>query len=57
MNLPLYTTVSRSPLSDQGSVAYHLFDHAVVLQQVMCQSGQDPNQVLFRDMLLHLSNA
>ena len=31
MDLPLYTTVSRAPLSDQGSAAYQLFDRAVVL--------------------------
>ena len=37
MDLPLYTTVSRSPLSDQGSTAYQLYDHAIVLQQVMHQ--------------------
>ena len=51
MDLPLYTTMSRSPLSDQGSSAYQLFDHAVVLEQMMRQSGQDPDQVLFRDIL------
>ena len=57
MDLPLYTTVSRSPLSDEGSAAYLLFDRAVVLQQVMHQSGQDSNQVLFRDILLRLRDA
>ena len=57
MDLPLYTTVSRSPLSDQGSTAYQLFDRAIVLQQVMRQSGQDPDQVLFRDILLRLRDA
>ena len=31
-----------------------LIDHAVVLKQVMRQSGQDHNQVLFRSTLLHL---
>ena len=57
MDLPLYTTVSRSPLSDQGSAAYQLFDRAIVLQQVMRQSGQDPDQVRFRDILLRLRDA
>ena len=56
MDLPLYTTVPRSPLSDQGSAAYQLFDRAVVLQQVMRQSEQDPDQVLFRDILLRLDS-
>ena len=57
MDLPLYTTVSRSPLSDQGSAAYQLFDRAIVLKQVMRQSGQDSDQVLFRDILLRLRDA
>ena len=57
MDLPLYTTISRSPLSDQGSAAYQLFDRAIVLQQVMRQSGQDPDQVLFRNILLRLRDA
>ena len=54
MDLPLYTTVSHSPLSDQGSIAYQLFNHAIVLKQVMRQSGQDPDQVLFRQLLVRL---
>ena len=54
MDLPLYTTTPRTALSDLGSSAYQLFDHAVVLNQVMRQSGQDPSQVLFHDILLHL---
>ena len=57
MDLPLYSTVSRTPLSDLGSAAYQLFDCAVVLNQVMRQSGQDPNQVLFRQILLRLRDA
>ena len=57
MDLPLYTTVSRSPLSYQGSAAYQLFDRVIVLQQVMRQSGQDADQVLFRDILLRLRDA
>ena len=54
MDLPLYTTVTRTALSDLGSSAYQLFDQAVVLNQVMRQSGDDPSQVLFRNILLHL---
>ena len=57
MDLPLYTTVPRSALSDLGSTAYQLFNCAVVLKQVMRQSGQDSSQVLFRDILLHLRDA
>ena len=34
MDLPLYTTVSRTELPDLGT-AYHLFNSAVVLDQIM----------------------
>ena len=54
MELPLYTTVSRTALSDLGSSAYQFFDRAVVFDQVMCQSGDDNDQVVFRNVLLHL---
>ena len=52
MDLPLYTTVSRTELSDLGSANYNLFDRAVVLGQ----AGQDADQELFRDLLLQLRN-
>ena len=35
MELPLYTTVSRTELSDLGSTAYHLFNSAVVLHEAV----------------------
>ncbi len=54
MDLPLYTTVSRSQLSDLGRAAYQLFDKAVVLDQVLRQRGNDPTQVRFREVLSHL---
>ena len=54
MDLPLYTTVSRTVLSDLGSSAYQLFDHAIVLDQVMRQSGEDDDQVRFCNILLHM---
>ena len=57
MDLPLYTTDSRSELSDQGRAAYQQFNQAVVLDQVMRQAGQDHEQVLFRDILLRLRDA
>ena len=56
MDLPLYTTDSRSELSDQGRAAYQQFNQAFVLDQVMRQAGQDPQQVLFRDLLLRLTD-
>ena len=57
MDLPLYTTNSRSDLSDQGRAAYQTFQQAVILDHVMRQAGQDPEQVLFRDILLRLRDA
>ena len=57
MDLPLYTTDSRSELSDQGRAAYQTFQQAVMLDLVMRQAGQDPEQVKFRDILLRLRNA
>ena len=57
MDLPLYTTVTRSDLSDQGYRAYSQFEKAFTLTQVMRQAGQDLKQIQFRDILLHLRNA
>ena len=56
MDLPLYTTVSRSELSDLGSVNYHQFDHAIILDQVMRQAGNNDTQQQFRDILMRLRN-
>ena len=55
MDLPLYTCVS-SPLSDIDMSSFLSFNSAVVLDQIMRQSGDDPSQVLFRDILLRLRN-
>ena len=54
MDLPLYTTDSRSELSDQGRAAYQSFQQALVLEQ---QAVQDPQQMMFRDILLRLRDA
>ena len=54
MDLPLHTTVSRTALYDLDSSAYQLFDLAIVLDQVMRQSGEDNDQVVFCNILLHL---
>ena len=54
MDLPLFTTHSRSELSDQGRAAYQYFNKAVVLDQVMRQAGHDPEQVKFHNILLRL---
>ena len=57
MDLPLYTTDSRTELSDQGRNAYQQFDKAFILDQVMHQAGQDPEQIRFRQILMHLRDA
>ncbi len=57
MDLPLYTTDTRSDLSDQGRTAYLEFDKAFTLTRIMRQAGNDPDQVRFRDILLRLRNA
>lgn len=57
MDLPLYTTDSRSELSDQGRSAYQSFKQAVVLNQAIHQAGQDPQQVHFREILLRIRDA
>ena len=57
MDLPLYTTVTRSDLSDQGYRAYSQFEKAFTLTQIMRQAGQDFEQIRFRDILLCLRNA
>ncbi len=57
MDLPLYTTDTRSDLSDQGRTAYLEFDKAFTLTRIMHQAGNDPDQVRFRDILLRLRNA
>ena len=54
MDLPLYSSVSRSAIADLGRTAYQFFTSAVTLTQVMRQNGQDSDQVRFRELLLHL---
>ena len=54
MDLPLYSTATRSSISDLGLAAYQMFTKAIVLTEVMRQTGTDPDQVLFRSILHHL---
>ena len=56
MDLPLYTTDPRSALSDLGSSAYQLLDKAIMLNQVMRQSGRECSQVLFHAILNRMRN-
>ncbi len=57
MDLPLYTTVSWSSFSNLGRAAYQCFNKAVVLDQVMRQSGTTNDKAHFRDIFLRLRNA
>lgn len=52
MDLLLYTISTSSALSDIGSTSYQTFRYAITLDQVIRQSGHDPNQIKFRDILL-----
>uniref|UniRef100_A0A1X7VSS2 ATP-dependent DNA helicase n=1 Tax=Amphimedon queenslandica TaxID=400682 RepID=A0A1X7VSS2_AMPQE len=56
MDLPIYTTVTQSDLSNQGYKAHSQFETAFTLTQVMRQSGQDRDQIRFHDILMHLRN-
>lgn len=51
MDLPLYTTTTKSELSDLGSANYRLFDCGIVLKQVIRQEGQH-----FQELLMRLRN-
>ena len=57
MDMPMYTTMPRTEISDLGSTAYHHFDQAVILDKVMRQAGQDCEQEVFRDLLMRMRNA
>ena len=57
MDLPLYTIETRTDLSDQGRSAYLQFDKAYVLNQVMRQAGNSPEQIQFRSILMRLRDA
>ncbi len=48
---PAFVHYSLQQLSDLGSANYKSFDRAVVLDR----AGEDPDQELFRNMLLRLS--
>ena len=56
MDSPLFTTKSGSAMSDLGRTVYQTFTKAVVLTEVMRQSGNNPEQRLFRNILHHLRN-
>ena len=54
MDLPLYTSTSKSSLADLGRTVYQTFNCAVTLSQIMRQSGHNSSQIRFRELLCHL---
>ncbi len=56
LDLRLYTTTSRSALSDLGQTAYQILTTAVNRTEVMRQNGHDAEQVRLRELLLRLRN-
>ena len=56
MDLPLYTASNSSTISDIGFSCYQTFDRAIILDQVIRQSGNDSSQVTFREILSRLRN-
>lgn len=56
LDLPLYTSVLRDPLSNNGHAAYTLFREVYRLDVVQRQSGNSEEQEGFRNILLRLRN-
>ena len=54
MDLPIYTCLSKSAISDLGRTTYQMFSSGVTLTQVMRQNGHNNDQVCFRELLLHM---
>ena len=52
MDQPLYTTESRSQLSEEGMTAYQSFLSAIVLDQIIRQAGDDPEQKCFHSLFI-----
>ncbi len=56
LDLPMYTNISRDPLSNNGLAAYNQFKEAYKLDVAQRQSGNTKEQQDFRDLLLRLRN-
>ena len=50
----IYSSLSRSAISDQGRTVYLMFTKAVTLTQIMRQNGEDSGLRQFRELLLRL---
>ena len=51
---PLYAEPTSNALSSHGHSVYQMFDTVVMLDQVLRQSGMDPETQIFRELLLRL---
>jgi ATP-dependent DNA helicase PIF1 len=56
LDLPMYTKISRDPLSNNGFAAYNLFREVYKLDVIQRQSGNSQEQRDFRELLLRLCN-
>ncbi len=50
---PMYVTSNGSVVSDHGQ---SLFDSLIILEQVMCQAGEDTETIAFRGLLMRMRN-
>jgi len=54
-DVPLYASASpHKPMAFHGYTIYRSFETAVMLTQVLCQSGNDSLACSFRQLLMHL---
>ncbi len=56
LDLPIYVSIQRDALSNNGIAAYNLFREVYMLDVVQRQSGNFKKQRDFRDILLRLRN-
>jgi ATP-dependent DNA helicase PIF1 len=54
LDLPMYSSIQRDPLSNDGFVAYRQFHEVYKLDLIQRQSGDSESQQKFRDILLRL---
>ena len=51
---PLYHAKPSNPIAEQGSYTYMMFNNVVTLTVNQRVKGSDPEQIVFRDLLLRL---
>ena len=53
---PLYAPPSSSELAVHGHTLYRMFTTVVILNQILCQNGNDSEDEVFRNLLMHFRN-